>query len=67
MLDKDQVYKTSLGGVLSLFTWIGALIYFAYGISRVTSNEYTMAAVDGYKGYVLDITHNLTGHFDGAF
>lgn len=26
-----------------------------------------MSSVDGYKGYVLDITHNLTGHFDAAF
>eukprot|EP00347_Sterkiella_histriomuscorum_P000573 403375326 len=66
-LDKKQKFTTAFGGCLSIITWIGALGYFAYCLYRVDSHEYQMASIDGYKGEVLDINHNMTGHFDAAF
>eukprot|EP00347_Sterkiella_histriomuscorum_P012248 403369322 len=66
-LDKKQKFTTAIGGCLSIITWIGALGYFAYCLYRVDSHEYQMASIDGYKGEVLDVDHNMTGHFDAAY
>eukprot|EP00347_Sterkiella_histriomuscorum_P004629 403359730 len=66
-LNKKQKFTTAFGGCLSIIAWLGAIGYFAYCLYRVDSHEYQMASIDGYKGEVLDIDHNMTGHFDAAF
>eukprot|EP00347_Sterkiella_histriomuscorum_P015530 403356683 len=66
-LDKKQKFTTAFGGCLSIITWMCALGYLGYCLYRVDSHEYQMASIDGYKGDLLDINHNLTGHFDAAF